>query len=136
MKAKDLRIGNILNYDTGEGIEPIVIDWQDLRWLSENEESFNKYHSPIPLTEEILLDRGFIKVSKLDKYGKDYELKICEKLHNIKIQVFFDADNRLLISKYMVNGTYGSDRDYIYLHDLQNLIYSLTGEELKIELKS
>lgn len=30
IKVGELRVGNVLNYDTGEGIEP-TIDWQDIK---------------------------------------------------------------------------------------------------------
>ena len=33
LTPQELSIGNLLNYDTGEGIELTVIDWQDLKWL-------------------------------------------------------------------------------------------------------
>ena len=56
----DLKCGNFLNYDTAEGeILPTVIDWQDLKWLTEDSKGFNLVHSPIPLTEEWLLKFGF-----------------------------------------------------------------------------
>ena len=56
----DLKCGNILNYDTAEGeILPTVIDWQDLKWLTEDPKGFNLVHSPIPLTEELILKFGF-----------------------------------------------------------------------------
>ena len=62
MEARELRIGNILNYDTAEGeILPSVIDWQDLKWISEDTKGFNLVHSAIPLTEEWLLRFGFVK---------------------------------------------------------------------------
>ena len=41
----DLKCGNILNYDTSEGeILPTVIDWQDLKWLTEDPKGFNLVH--------------------------------------------------------------------------------------------
>ena len=55
----DLKCGNVLNYYTAEGeILPTVIDWQDLKWLTEDPKGFNLVHSPIPLTEEHLKKFG------------------------------------------------------------------------------
>lgn len=52
----DLKCGNILNYATAEGeILPTVIDWQHLKWLTEDPKGFNLVHSGIRLTEEIML---------------------------------------------------------------------------------
>lgn len=60
MEAKELRIGNLLNYQTAEGdIFITTIDWQDLKLLSEDNGGFNSVHSPIPLTKEWLLKLGF-----------------------------------------------------------------------------
>jgi hypothetical protein len=53
IKKEDLRIGNILNYTTSENdIYKTTIDWQDLKWISEDQKGFNLVHDPIPLTEE------------------------------------------------------------------------------------
>jgi hypothetical protein len=65
LSATELRIGNLVNYDTAEGdVFTNVIDWEDLKWLSEDEKGFNLVHNPIPLTEEWLL-----------KFPKDLHLK-------------------------------------------------------------
>jgi hypothetical protein len=60
LKAIELKIGNLVNYVIAKGdVVPNVIDWQDLKWLSEDEQGFNLLHNPIPLTEEWLLKFGF-----------------------------------------------------------------------------
>ena len=74
--------------------------------------------NPIPLTEEILLKAGF---------EKDIE------------SLFYR--NSFIIAKtktrwaFYHNGLTGGELARIdYIHELQNLIFALTGEEIKIEL--
>jgi len=68
IKKEELRIGNILNYTTSENeIYKTKLDWQDLKWISEDQKGFNLVHDPIPLTEEWLLKFG------ASKYGLSYE---------------------------------------------------------------
>ena len=56
----DLKCGNILNYDTAEGeILPTVIDWQDLKWLTEDPKGFNLVHSGIRLDDDNVRKLGF-----------------------------------------------------------------------------
>lgn len=110
MEAKELRIGNwFKEYD-----EFRQVTYNTIRYLNNNEdESYN----PIPITEEILLKAGFSK--KVDSiwsiYTKDW------------------------IGLYKMDGTpyYEVDDTYTKIksvHQLQNLYFALTGEELKIEL--
>jgi hypothetical protein len=122
---QDLRIGNVLNYDTEEeGIELTVIDWQDLKWLSENPESFNKKHSPMPLTEENLIKLGFEKVG----YGRIRDLEFVGfGLNDWNVYVIENGDFELHKSNI------GEEKFIVkieYAHQLQNLFYCLTGQEL------
>lgn len=112
----DLKCGNILNYDTAEGdILPTVIDWQDLKWLSEDPKGFNLVHSPI-----------FLNGEWLEKLGFD---KIENETH--KVRVGLDGDD--FIKNQM---TYQFNRQFVckvkYVHELQNLHYSLTGVMLSL----
>jgi hypothetical protein len=118
MNSRELRIGNFLNYDTGEGVELAVIDWQDLKWISENDKSFNKAHSPIPLTEEWLLRFGFEKNYKFGLYYKGG--------HAIDIHREGNAE--------FYTGEVGGWFVFVeHIHQLQNLYFALTGEELTIK---
>ena len=122
MKATELRIGNLLNYQTAEGdILTTTIDWQDLKWISEDEQSFNLIHSFIPLTEEWLLRFGFKAHTYEDEvfgfvlndfgYINEYQFRI----HNF---IDFDA---MIIPKAIKT-----------VNQLQNLYFALTGEELSL----
>ena len=118
MKATELRIGNLLNYQTAEGdILTTTIDWQDLKWISEDEQSFNLVHSETPLTEEWLLKFGFKQISErvyIINYHYGYEFGIT----NIFI---IKNDNCFMRYKHIQ-----------HVHELQNLYFALTGEELSL----
>ena len=113
-------VRNILNYDTAEGeILPTVIDWQDLKWLTEDPKGFNLVHSPIPLTEEWLLKFGFVP-EKMEDGFLSYRLKFVD----ISMPYFeFTYD-------------YGTESFEVkYVHQLQNLFFALTGTELTLNTK-
>lgn len=128
MKASELRIGNLVKSAlTGETLE---VDWLVIKHISNgNMQSVYKPHEkvylPIPLTAEILEKAGFEKatdnryggwLSLADKHGQ--RLRIREWEHG-----FFHTPSS------------ASEPIYLYhLHQLQNLYFALTGEELNIEL--
>jgi hypothetical protein len=115
IKSSELRIGNKLNYHSAEGdILLATFDCKDLKWISEDETSFNLVHSPIQLTEEILVKFGFVPSkfhrSTIFKKGKIY-LRKCQSHYK-----------------------YGNCAKLNYVHQLQNLIYALTGKELNYQI--
>jgi hypothetical protein len=114
MKATELRIGNWVldeyadgsRYKTKVGIEQI---------------EYPHNCQPIPLTEDILLKCGFEWVKEAFGY--------FDKLHAAYIWDNGDVE----IHPFCTN-----DKDcwvkIKYLHQLQNLYFALTGEELNVEL--
>ena len=123
MKAQELRIGNLVNYQTAEGdILVARIDWQGLKWISKDEKGFNIAHSAIPLTEEWLLKFGFEEYEFEDEiFG--YVLNDFGYVNEFKfmIRIFIDFEG-ILIQKPIK-----------FVHQLQNLYFALTGEELTIK---
>jgi len=122
MKATELRIGNLLNYQTAEGdILTATIDWQDLKWLSEDEKGFNLVHNPILLTEDWLL-----------KFGFKYSLTLDDFMFKDKNDIFEMQPYK----KGFLNSVLWCDNEILqelkYVHQLQNLYFSLTGEELSL----
>ena len=121
MKAIELRIGNSIIYNGGlpEDVDEItIVEIADIVWLQQNNYEFNKYHKPIPLTEEWLLRFGF------------------ERNDNYKIKEFVRGD--MIIYTYnKVNKEvyYGIcvEVKIKYIHQLQNLYFALTGRELKTD---
>lgn len=109
MKANELRIGNFVNLiSDGHENEPDTFQWgiDDYEFYSDRM-SFIK---PIPLTEEWLLKLGF---------GKD-----GESPKRIKLDCDFG------VVEIWVNGRNPLVK---YVHQLQNLYFALTGEELTLQ---
>lgn len=149
MEAKELRIGNWITYPKYCGEIPIrvtgvsVVDRRDDQsgiyeeylyilandFLTENNfDAFIDYKGgvinpenakPLSLTEEWLLKFGF------NKDGASY---------------FHDKISYIQIDAYVCNGNFGYCLDdergiyleIIYVHQIQNLYFALTGEELKL----
>jgi hypothetical protein len=134
MKANELRIGNLV-YDNEERSNeaPFVIarveQTEYTLWNSGDKYNIagfqnNSYYSinpaGIPLTEEWLVKFGFEHKSG-NEYVKDVFV-FRKQQRDIVINGFENDYNGILISA----------RDY-YVHQLQNLYFALTGEELEIK---
>jgi hypothetical protein len=132
MDARELRIGNwvqthladfaggkykrvdgniIASYDAVQNASRIVIG--DI--------------SPIPLTPEILEKAGFVKQNNGWVHGgpKGYLVTVFSLYDNNMAQGELDLQ---------LNGSNLPMPNVKYLHQLQNLYFALTGEELNIEL--
>ena len=124
MQAKELRIGNWVNWVeyfddtyiqitgmTSGNFEDVYFTWEG---ETERDASITKgFIKPIPLTEEILLKSGFERI-----FG-GYKIETKQRyihLHTYGGRIEYDT----MIIKYV--------------HQLQNLYFALTGEELNIEL--
>lgn len=85
--------------------------------------------NPIPLTPEILVNSGFIKIqegsmSHPEVYRKTYIKCIVTNV--------FDIHMRGGDENYWVEGN--ATVELKYIHQLQNLFFSLSGKELEINL--
>jgi len=138
MDAKELRIGNLVNQGPRYG--DCCIEAYELYQYSmfiKNPIGVADYYKdwkPIPLTEEWLVKFGFdIKngVSKLD-FSK-HHLECFDQL------VFNLKDNYNYCLKQwrgeMLDAWYISEKEVKYIHQLQNLYFALSGEELTIKDK-
>lgn len=121
MKAEDLRIGNWIKQAFGycqvRGTAKNAI------WLNDEGgpvliDSFMLIE-PIPITEDILLKCGFYQKNNLFIL-KDITLQL--------INCGTEIDNHLGFVLL------GFNNEIKYVHQLQNLYFALTGEELIIEL--
>jgi hypothetical protein len=118
MKA-ELRTGNLINVKTlNKGIQEIEVSINTLT----NVESFPELYTPIPLTEEWLVKFGFDCV---DGYDDHYY-----NLTNLELGITLDSLRPF--KEVNVDGT----KVYVkHVHQLQNLYFALTGEELIIKEK-
>ena len=119
LKPTELRIGNILNYTTPEGdVMPITIDWQGLKWISEDPKGFNLVHDEVPITEETLPKSGFIRDNDRSTYSLEGTW-----YHIIESN-----------GEFVFRGLGASVVVVKSIHHLQNLYHAITSEELNIEL--
>lgn len=124
IEAKELRVGNKLQYYIGEDgceWEETTIDWQDIKWATEENENFNKVHKPIPITEDILLRMGFVKEPNASKTNDLF-------IHGILSLAKREGDYSCAIHTLL---TYPLPVKVKYVHQLQNLFHALTGQELE-----
>lgn len=125
--ARELRIGNYFKYNKkhNEGLcmLNIPMKWDDSDWYQLGEcIIFLDWFDPIPITEEILLKCGFTY-----KLG-DLDFKLPNGL------LYYDVKEKKM---YLMVGQFADCTDTVpcdYLHQLQNIIFSLTGKELKFNL--
>ena len=116
MIENELRIGNLVQFSE-DGTIFTVGSIEEKGFTVQNEEETTWIESelfePIPLTEERLLEFGFEK--DVSKYN------ICWFLNHVYI--------------WFVDGEYINELDLPidYVHQLQNLYFVLTGEELTIK---
>jgi hypothetical protein len=121
IKANDLRLGNWVKNDCDDKLfrvdaVDILTCYNDNDWLL-----------PIPLTPELLVKAGFTKHLSSDKV----------------LYHFFKGENPVT-HDWLIDLNWIIGREYPfykngyheikYLHQLQNLFYSLTGEELEVNL--
>lgn len=110
MNAKELRIGNLVRDNDNGGV------W-DLELWDYKENTFELYE-PIELTEEWLLRLGFERFKGLWTID-NFPPCFTKFTHEIGLYEFFIG--RISITKIK------------YVHQLQNLYFSLTGQELELK---
>jgi hypothetical protein len=128
MKANELRIGNLINciiYDEDDngdekkieavgkfiGFDPFESFW----WVECDlvREYYDEF-APIPLTEEWLVRFGFKKIITAGSIFQFSEFHV----QNFSPLGFFECRNHIKIE---------------HVHQLQNLYFALTGEELELK---
>ncbi|WPR71161.1 hypothetical protein SLW70_14630 [Flavobacterium sp. NG2] len=116
VSVTDLRIGNLLEYyPEGENLEwqYFFIDWYDIKLCEEENESFNNDSRPIPITEELLLKIGAIKLDYKD--FPSYNL-FGTQINSVN-GLWFDFTTKIELKG---------------LHHLQNIFFFRNSEELQI----
>jgi hypothetical protein len=138
METSSLRLGNMLYYNLFGDNEVVYIRGigKNCIWLNDNGEAGPisvKYFEPILLTEEWLLKFGFVDI---DKGDNDY-ITYTDSNHDYYLQI----DVRRKDGKYSIlDNSFDDLRDFalvdiMYVHQLQNLYFALTEEELTLKNK-
>lgn len=126
MKATELRIGNYIDYTTEREIVTMQTTYEYIRLIHNG----NKNFKPIPLTEEWLLKFGF---EKRGDFGEFYFIFNNGLILNIE-----DVETEFIV--WATVGEIDEEIDEIgkplsyinYVHQLQNLYFALTNEELSL----
>jgi len=113
MEAKELRIGNFIFWD-GDFYEIKASFFDQLE---------DTIIEPILLTEEWLLKFGFER----SRDSSFYSLVFPNK-HKVFISISFEMD-----CQQLCQAGYGFSVDLKHVHQLQNLYFALTSEELKYQ---
>lgn len=131
MKANELRIWNLVFEEKGYPAMARIVGIKEnniieiYSFMANNGADFNyececSSCEPIPLTEEWLLRFGFEKIVtngiEFVKYSK-------YKTFEIEVSLFVMDYKLVTINDFEIN----------YVHQLQNLYFALTGEELEIK---
>lgn len=124
MEAKNYRIGNYIQYNNENKsvgrITTLVSDFVSRLDYCQIDYVINKKHwlinvNPIPITEEWLLKLGFISNAYQDRYESNCIHIQCDKLKG-KTDLYIEGMPHIK-----------------HIHQLQNLYFSITGEELEIK---
>jgi hypothetical protein len=144
MTAAELRIGNWVTYNpesVDEGTEIIPLNVEEILSggvrLSDGFDNTYYFDEilPIPLSPELLEAIGFKKNNKRGTYVIEFT-----NSNDCRIILFIGIEKENADKPFMFWGLQDVSFDsvvvekIIYLHQLQNLFYSLTGEELSIDL--
>ena len=111
ISANELRVGNWVQVY----LQPQISEWIESQLINVNPEKVKNY-KPIPITEEILLKCGFERHITIDIYPT-----FVLKMINVNDGIVYVCNLGFL-------------NHIKHLHQLQNLYFALTNEELKIEL--
>ena len=121
MKATELRLGNYVSVNRGDGFVTIVVDLDLLAEIQKADWPFE----PIAITGDWLMKLGFtICESKIIDNPDIFTIQISNhETLDYEDEEFFIAG----VNSHRVVDLWNSPK---YVHQLQNLYFALTGEEL------
>jgi hypothetical protein len=129
MEAKELRIDNWIKYNFKmQGWKYVQVCANDFHNGFRDDKFVSINYKPIPLTEEWILKFGFDKDSDNDYCFKGFHLE------DRNIDTFLPVEKILKLKDNFGCWYVGAYlRELKYVHQLQNLYFALTNEELIIK---
>jgi hypothetical protein len=128
MKANELRIGNLLQSDTNTIIKIVGVVKKNIYYYHNKKNIYvlelNNF-KPIPLTEEWLLKFGFEETDPKTFMDGLYSRK--------KGDGFYINKETMSYCTFDYEGTIDDIIKIEYVHQLQNLYFAVTGEELTMK---
>jgi len=143
MEAREFRIGNYLEYFIQDNLDKRKEWWEmskiDATDISLIESGVDENYRPIRITEEILLRLGFKKyidsenVEDSEKMFGDYGF--FSENTRTKIQVIISNESVFTLVQFNIGMGYNLlvSNPPEYVHELQNLYFALTGQELTLQ---
>jgi hypothetical protein len=117
MQATELRIGNLVNKSYSEThFVPVNVTLWDINNIRNNDEVY----TPIPLTEDWLLKLGFKMEEFAFTQGKPF------RRYKLGPLCYGTSNGTWSYYSQVIRGIE-------YVHQLQNLFFCLTGEELEVK---
>lgn len=132
INTNELRPGNYVLHKTGVRIIPVKCSLQHFERLAKGEA---KDFFPVVLKADILQQCGFIENKDYALLPEAREFKLTlPVIGNSKNEIFaYIKNNKECFGRATLNSLPISNNFY-YLHQLQNLYFALTGEELTVNL--
>lgn len=141
MKANELRIGNL-----GKNIHDEIYECHaitrftqhfkgvDKKEAREENDTLNTFIFPIPLTEEWLEKLGLIQLSSWCGNDGDWYRSFGENTNNSeRFSIDVNTHNKEFCFDYEMGGLGEVSVVVKHVHQLQNLYFALTGEELVLK---
>jgi hypothetical protein len=136
IQANQLRIGNLVNFDPNGGVDycivKSIISATELRIATADEQlrqivayTDSGWLNPIPLTPELLEKCDF---KKGEPISKGYYIPYSSNQYSNFIINYCPSNNSFWLDSYVY------DVKIEFLHHLQNIYYSLIGQELQVNL--
>lgn len=119
----DLRVGNWVIASDVIGRITSVSETEVVFEGLENAVKQEDLH-PVPLTKELLEKSGFRQLKQTDLFEKIPLEGFTYKLHAQRVMIFHPGDNTLC---------HWLNTRIVFVHQLQNLYYCLTGREIYFE---
>lgn len=134
ISAKELRVGNLVKYSLSNIPQEIksVINVHGEYLVNFQNSGFSNTIDkikPIPLTEDWLLKFGLTNVTEELDTEKSFEIQFGRKTFRVVID---DRGLCTVIYQVDIGMNFQELTDVEFVHEFQNLIFALCGEELKL----
>lgn len=127
MKKEELRIGNYVN--DKHGVQVIVYGITDSVHLKNNHLIPLCWIVPIPLTEEWLMKLGFESYFGSDPQERPAVKEFSIFVNGFNFKIVMLSEDVQKFTYFFTNG----DIDVEHVHQLQNLYFAITGQELTLK---
>ncbi len=123
IRATELRIGNWINDISGNPTQVRGVGTNGI-WISKSGPATETAFKPTPLTEEWMVKFGFLSV-QIDHPAPNH---LAFELNGLHVKIYHTGEIAI-----WYNGHALIPHIHKYVHQLQNLYFALTGNELELK---